>query len=1087
MRKLGVFFLCAVLSAVSLGARAASPLEFERLSLREGLSQSTIDRITQDRKGFLWFVTEDGLNRFDGYRFQVFRSQAGNPNSLSHNELKAIHEDREGILWIGTFEGGLNRYDPSTALFTRFRHDPSDPTSLSANIVRAILEDRTGTLWVGTQGGGLDELDRKTGKFQHHRANPADEGSLPHDDVRALFEDRSGTLWIGTNGGGICRLDREKRVFVKVPVESRSPNLLAENSIATLLEDRAGILWAGTFGTGLLRLERGSGRFLPAPLPGDQNGDLARTSIRALVEDDDGRLWIGTDGMGLLCHDPRDGTLTFARHDPADPASLSTDKVLSLFLDRSKVLWAGTYGGGLNKTDTARKRFFLIRNEVGNPNSLSHNLVWSILEDPDGTIWIGTDSGGLNRWDRKKGTFLHYRHDPRNSASLASDAVRVVYRDAAGVLWLATHGGGLDSLDPATGQITHRRHDPSDPFSLSHDELRAVREDRNGNLWIGTLGGGLERLDRKTGRFTHHRHDPKNPQSISNDFVRAILEDASGTLWIGTQGGGLNRLDPKTGVFQAFRADPGNPESLSNDYVFALHLSRGGDLWVATYGGGVCRLDSKTGRFARFTEKDGLANDAVYGILEDETGRLWLSTNKGLSCFDPKSRTFRNYDVRDGLQSNEFNGGSYFRSKSGEMFFGGINGLNAFYPSRIASNQEPPPVVITDLQLFNRSVAPGETVRGRRVLERPIEYTGRLELGYQESVVTFEFAALHYTAPEKNRYSYRLEGFSDSWILARGDRRSATFTGLAPGDYTFRVKGANADGVWNETGAAIRLRILPPVWRTWWFQLTGIILLWGVTYAAVKRRIQNERARAALKAAHDAQMALLPHEAPKVPGFEIAGLCIPAFEVGGDFFDYIQSDADDGSLTIAVGDVAGKGTRAAMAAALSNGMVNARAGSTEGLGSVLTLLNTTLRRKVQRPMFTALCLASLDSRNRSLEFVNAGLCEPLLKRGRHAEFLTCDGPSFPLGTVAGTEYSSRCLTLAAGDVVVFYTDGVPEARKANGEPWGYEALASFVAGLATEGLAAREIAESIVKEAGRAASGHDQSDDIALVIVKVTG
>jgi ligand-binding sensor domain-containing protein len=1085
MRVQGIFCLCVALAAAAIGeAAGAASHEFERLSLREGLSQSIIEGIAQDKKGFLWFVTEDGLNRFDGYKFQVIRNKAGSANSLSHNELKSILEDRSGTLWIGTFEGGLNRYDPSTATFTRYRNDPADAGSLSANTVRSLLEDRSGTVWIGTQGGGLDEFDPRTQKFIHHRTAQGAAGTLTND-VRVLLQDSSGTLWAGTNGGGLCRYDLRTRTFTSLRHSPSDPDSLSSDSVTALLEDSDQNLWIGTTGGGLDRLDRTTGRFTHTPLA--RAGDLGPVgnSIRALLQDHEGQLWIGTDGGGLFRLDPKTGVLSHSWHDPSDPRSISADKVLCLFQDRSRVLWVGTYGGGLNKVDIARKRFQHVRNEPGNPNSLSHNIVWSILEDKDGAVWVGTDSGGLNRWDRRAGTFRHFRHDPANPSSLAADAVRVVFGDRIGILWLGTHGAGLDRLDPASGRITHYRHDPADPASLSHDELRAVYEDRAGNLWIGTLGGGLDRLDRETGRFLHYRHDPANPRSLSNDFVRAILEDSSGTYWIGTQGGGLNRFDPATGDFKAFRADPNDPQSLSNDYVFALYEDSKRSLWIATYGGGLNRLDRPSGRFERFTEKDGLASSSVYGILEDEAGRLWLSTNNGLSCFDPKAKSFKSYDARDGLQSNEFNGGSFYRSPSGEMFFGGINGFNVFLPSQILVNPDAPPVVITDLQLFNKSVAAGESVDGRVLLTRPIEYTDRLQLSYRENVVTFEFAALHFAAPEKNRYSYRLEGFGEAWILARADRRSATFTGLSPGSYLFRVKGANADGVWNETGAAIRLVILPPVWATWWFRLLAGLSATALLYVAVRHRVHNERLRAALKAAHDAQMALLPQEAPKIDGFDIAGVCLPAAEVGGDFFDYIPLDGDRFPLAIAVGDVSGKGTRAAMAAAVSSGMVNAHAGSAVSPATIMTRLNGTIRHKVQKQMFTALCLTSLEARGRGISFVNAGLCEPLMKKGNEVTYLASEGPTFPLGSLAGTQYQSRNVPLSPGDVVVLYTDGVPEAPGPDGEPWGYDALAAFLSALRTSGLSAAAIAEALIQEVRRVSRHEDQRDDIAVVIVKV--
>ncbi len=1070
--------------ALLLGSRCLSgaPPDFERISLQQGLSQSVIESIVQDRKGFLWFATEDGLNRYDGYGFTVYRYQAGNPRSLSYNDVKTIHEDRAGLLWVGTFEGGLNRFDPATETFTRYRNVPSDPDSLSANTVRAVLEDRAGNLWIGTQGGGLDRLDRATGKFAHLRFDPRDASSLPHDDVRAILEDRNGALWIGTYGGGLARYDRAKGAVTRYRANPADPGSLSSDLVTALFEDRRGNLWVGTFGGGVCALDRETGRFRRFRAAGSRT--LPSDLVRAVFEGDSGALWVATDGGGLARLDRETGVVESWRNDPLSPISLSTDRVWSLLEDSSGILWIGTYGGGLNKLAVKRKKFAHYRNEPGNRNSINNNIVWAIHEDEEKVLWIGTDAGGLNRLDRQSGEVRFYLHDPRNARSLSHNAVRVVFEDRSGGLWLGTNGGGLNRFDRATETFQHFRHDPDDANSLAHDEIRTIYEDRAGNLWIGTYGGGLDRLDRRTGRFLHHRYDPATPRSLSSDFVRSILEDSDGTLWIGTNGGGLNRLDPATGAFTALRANIDDPGSLSNDFVFALHEGRAGALWLATWGGGLNRLDRATGRFTRFTEADGLATNSVYGLLEDETGRLWISTTRGLSCFDPRTSSFHNYDTRDGLQSNEFNGGSVFRSPRGEMFFGGINGFNAFFPSEIVLDRQPPTVVLTDLMLFNRPVRVGESVRGQVILERPLAYTDALTLSWRDDVVAIEFAALHYAAPEKNRYAYLLEGFSRNWIPARADRRVATFTGLPPGRYLLRVKAANADGIWNEEGTALRITITPPFWATWWFRLASLAFLSGLAVVAARRRLRNIRFAAALKAAHEAQMALLPQGDPQLPGFEVTGTCLPTYEVGGDFFDYLQPGGDGSTLWIAVGDVSGKGMRAAMTAAMSSGMVRAHAAERVSLSDVMTAVSRALHGKVERHMFTALCLASLDGRTREMNLVNAGLCEPLWKSGDGVSFLESLAPSFPLGAFSATAYRSRTVTLRPGDVVVFYTDGVPEALDRHGAQYGYEALATLVRRLDTEALSAREIRDAIVREVGRFSGGRRPEDDVALVVVK---
>jgi ligand-binding sensor domain-containing protein len=1085
---LGVWLRTAWLLCMAVGVAVAAEthIDFDRLSIDEGLSQSIVEQMVQDRQGFMWFVTEDGLNRFDGYTFTVYRNVAGDPSSLSHNELKSICEDKSGILWVGAFEAGLNRFDPITEKVTRYRHDPSDPGSLATDTVLYITEDRAGRLWVGTQGGGLDLLDRTTGKFRHHRANPGTPGALSHDDVRAIYGDGDGVVWVGTNGGGLNRLDPATGSFTYYRHRPDDPSSLTHDDVRAIYEDRSGVLWVGTYGGGLDSFDRSTGRFTHHRANPSVSGSLSSDLVRAICEDHAGTLWVGTDGGGLNRFDRESGTFASFRNDRVNPTSLSADRVYSLFQDRSQVLWVGTYGGGLSKFDVGRKKFRRYANEPNNPDSLSHDIVWCFAEDPDGVLWIGTDSGGLNRLDRRSGRWQSFRHRAGDQSTLGHDTVRGLLEDRDGVLWVATNGGGLDRLDRRTHRFTHYRHDPSDPGSVAHDELRSIYQDRAGAIWVGTFGGGLDLLDPRTGRFTHHRHDPGDPSSISNDFIRLMVEDRTGALWVGTQGGGVNRLDTQRWVFKNFRNDPDDPSSLSNDHVFAIHEARDGTLWFGTFGGGLNRLDQATGRFRRYTARDGLASDSVYAMLEDGSGRLWISTTRGLSRFDPRTGEFRNYDVRDGLQSNEFNGGSAYLSASGEMFFGGINGFNAFFPDEIGFNPVVPEVVITDLRLFNRSVRAGERSHGRVILQRPVNRTDAIELSYEDNLFSLEFAALHYSAPGKNRYAYTMEGFSDAWIPVNADRRFAAFTGLAPGKYVFRVRGANSDGVWNERGAAVRITITPPFWGTWWFRLSAGLLALAIGGAVLRARVHSVRMRTELKAARDAQMAIMPQVEPEVEGFEVCGLCIPAHEVGGDFFDYFWLEGEKRQLCIIVGDVAGKAMRAAMTALMSDGMIFSRARQGGDLEEIMRSLNRSIHQKIGRRMFTALCVMVLDPETGEVAFANAGLCEPLMRSGAGVEYLSSPGATLPLGARPDTSYERRIVRLVEGDVIVVFSDGVPEACNHSRGQYGYDRPRDLLARLDVSALSAESIRDTLIQDARRFSGGSHPSDDMTLVVIKAT-
>ena len=811
-------------------------IRFGRVSLEQGLSQSAVNCIFQDGRGFMWFGTEDGLNRYDGHTFTVFKNDPEDPTSLAHNFVWSILEDRNGVLWVGTDGGGLSRLDRSQRSFTHFMNDPDDPGSLAHDRVRVVFEDRDGVLWVGTDGGGLNRFDAETGTFKRFLNDPVEPDSLAHDRVRTVYQGRDGALWIGTYGGGLDRLDPDSATFTHYRHDPDDPGSLSGDRIYSTYEDRDGALWVGTYGSGLNRLDPGSGEFTRFRHDPDDPDSLAADRVRALYQDGAGVLWIGTDG-GL--HEMRRDGRGFARYrnDPADPQSLSNNKVMALYRDRGGVLWVGTKAGGLNKWNATTGSFTHFKKDPSAPSTLSSPAVTSIREDIDGILWLGTFGGGLNRLDRTTGTYTHYRHDPGNPSGIADDRVMSLAIDRDGVLWLGTYEAGLERFDPATGVFTHFPSDPDDPTRLSRSGVMSLLEDRNGVLWVGTYEGGLNRFDRESGKFTRYLHDAADARSLSNNRVTSLHEDARGDLWVGTDGGGLNRFDRERGTFTRFLHEDGNIESLSSDVVWSIHEDARGALWIGTQGGGINRWeagDRAGGRpvFRRYLERDGLPNAFVYGILSDENGRIWMSTNKGLARLDPRTSLVRTFDTTHGLQSNEFNFGAYYRSPGGEMFFGGINGLNAFFPEAIRENAHAPPVLLTNFLKFNQRVQ----------LDRPLSETDEIVLKYSDYVVSFEFAALDFTAPEKNRYAYKLEGFDEDWIELDNMRR-ATYTNLDAGEYVLKVKAANNDGVWNEQGATLPVRVLPPPWQTWWAYTLYLLALAGVVIAYTRgqaRKLERE-------------------------------------------------------------------------------------------------------------------------------------------------------------------------------------------------------------------------------------------------------
>jgi signal transduction histidine kinase/ligand-binding sensor domain-containing protein len=803
-------------------------IRFDRLSVEDGLSQSAVNCILQDSKGFMWFATEDGLNKYDGYDFTIFHNDPQDPSSLSDSFVRCIHEDPSGAIWIGTWNGGLDRLDPATGKFTHYRHDPDDPHSLSHDNVLCLYTDQAGTLWVGT-AAGLDRFDPRNGHFAHYQHNPADSSSLSDYAVVSIYQDSNDQLWVGTWNGGLNRLEPETEQFARYQHQPGNLESLSDDAISVIYGDGTGALWVGTSEGGLNRMDPEQGTFVRYLHSPTDTHSLSDDHVMTILEDSSGVLWIGTQGGGLDRYDHENDRFIHYRNDPYDPQSLSSNRIRSLYEDRGGVLWVGTLGAGLSKANPTNQKFALYRQEPGNPNSLSDASVWAILEDHEGVLWVGTDEGGLNRFDRESGQWTHYLHDADAPHSLSDNTVRSLYEDRSGALWVGT-ANGLDRFDRGSGQFVHYRHDPNDPQTLSHNDITTIYEDRSGMLWIGTLGGGLNRLDRQSGRVLRYQADPDNPDAISHDMIACIYETSDGVLWIGTMGGGINALDPAREHFVHYQHDPRNSNSLSHDVVFAIAEDYLGRLYIGTWGDGLDRYNRQTNQFTHFRQKDGLPNNVVYGIVEDNLGYLWLSTNGGLSRLNVNSRKFRNYDVTDGLQSNEFNMGAYYKSSSGELFFGGINGFNALYPPLVVDNPYVPPVVVTAVKRLDRTVL------------TDVSQTQEIQLSYRDTSVAFEFAALDYTASQKNQYIYMLEGFDANWVNA-GTRRYVNYTNLKGGRYVFRVRGANNDGVWNRVGVSIQVTVMPPIWDTWWFRGSVGLLLAGAVIAGFRLRVRSIETR----------------------------------------------------------------------------------------------------------------------------------------------------------------------------------------------------------------------------------------------------
>ncbi len=822
------------LAATAAGAQHL-PSRFVNLSREDGLSDNSVEAIVEDHRGFMWFGTPDGLNRFDAHTFTVYRHDPADPRSLSDSYVLSLFEDRDRRLWIGTLNG-LNRYDRATDSFIRYRHDPGDPASLSNNVVYGLHQDRDGGLWIGTVWG-LDRFQPEDDTFVRYLPDlerPERGPNVPF--VRVITEDRDGILWIGAGNGGLAAFDRRAGTFTPYRHDAADPRSLSHDDVWDVLEVAAGELWIATI-DGLNRFD-GAGGFDRFQYRVEVPGSLSSSHVDAVLEDRQGVLWIGTDGGGLNRFDPDTGRSLAHRHDPAGETTLGSDVVRTIYEDSKGDLWIGTYTGGVSFLNRNHAGFSYYRHLVNDPESLSHSAVLSFFEDPDGDLWIGTE-GGLNHFDPETGISRRYRHDPTDPRSLGADAVLSVLRDSRGRLWAGTYYGGLNRLDSdlGTGSFTRFPHDPGGRRGPGNPHVWDVFEDATGQLWLGTFGGAY-RFDPDAGDFTPYHHDREDHSSIGDSIIWSFFEDREGTLWLATQGG-LSRYHRATDSFTTYRHDDADDASLGHNQVLSIHEDGAGILWLGTEGGGLGRFDRASETFSAFRIADGLPSNVVYGILEDGRGRLWLSTKEGLSRFDPETRAFINYNHSDGLLAYPFSRNACLTSRGGEMYFGGTSGFSRFFPDQVRDNAEIPPVALTGLQVFNRPVAAGDA---DGVLERDVSEARRIRLRHDQSVFSLTFSALNYRAPEKNRYAYMLEGFDQDWRDVTAER-TATYTNLDPGSYVFRVKGSNNSGLWNDQGASVEIVVAPPWWKTWWFRTSAALATVAALFGVYWARTRSIRAR----------------------------------------------------------------------------------------------------------------------------------------------------------------------------------------------------------------------------------------------------
>jgi PAS domain S-box-containing protein len=812
------YIFCFLFYALSLAAPLRSEdgrLRFDHLTMDDGMSHNFVSSILKDSRGFIWFGTPDGLNRFDGSEIKVYKHDPNDPESLPAFSAGVVFEDSRKRLWIGTgwVNSGFALFDRDREIFRKFLPNPNH---INGNQSRCFLEDRQGRLWIGTDNG-LAEMDPDKLTIQRHPLGADDLSGQARLTVYSIYEDGREQLWVGT-GAGLARFDRRRGRYIRWPGLTNDLNVLSGAEISDFHEERDGALWIATKG-GLHRLEPSTGRDIRyLPDPGDPDS-ISHARVSKLKPEGPNRLYVGTEGGGLNILDLRTRKFTRLRPDPEDATSLNSASIWSLMLDDQGILWIGTYDGGVNFISPLNQRFTHIRARRG---ELSDPHVSAVMEDHLGNLWIGTDGGGLNMVDPQTGRFQYYREHPK---------VWTIVEDDENNLWLGGWDLGVRMLDPETGGVTRFRHDANRATSLRNNNVWRILALSTGELLVLTAGG-VDFFDRQERIFT--RLTDRYPDAAI-DVPFAAVEDRQGNIWI--TGNNVLYIDREKGRTIRFQSDPQNPASIPTGQVWTVFIDSVGNVWLGGEGGLTC-VAAGTQSMRRYTTDDGLPNPTINNILEDETGSLWMTTSRGLTKFvdgtkRPDTPRFVSFDIHDGLQGYRFTRNANFRSTSGRMFFGGARGLNSFFPESIVQNLKPPPIVITGLKLFNVPVRLG----GKdSPLTKPLHETDEITLPYR-SMLTIEYAALNFLLPDKNRYEYMLEGSDTEWNEV-GDQRSATYASLSPGTYSFRVRGSNNDGIMNQKGVTLKIRVTPPFYRAgWFFVIVGLLAISGV-FVLVRLRLR---------------------------------------------------------------------------------------------------------------------------------------------------------------------------------------------------------------------------------------------------------
>jgi len=796
---------------------------FHKVSLKDGLSHNNVYTIIQDNLGFMWFGTQDGLNRYDGYRFIIYRHDSKNPNTLGTGNFGKMIQDTSGVFWFGTYGGGLNRFDPKTNLFKHYTSKVDDPNSISNNQSLFVFRDMDNDLWIGTVNG-LNKFNEKEEKFTRYLPDPDNPNSLSQMRAKSICQTSDGILWIGTDDG-LNRLDKSKGIFKHYKHNPNDKNSIGSNTVQNMLVDKNGIIWIATRDGGLNRFDPKTEIFTKFLNNPNDPTTISDNKVEYLFIDTYNQFWIGTYEGGLNLFDPQ--TVKFKRflHDPKDPKSISSNRIECIYEDRSKVLWIATRGGGVNKLDLKPAKFKNLVHEPNNPNSLPQSSIMAVTTDKEENIWIGTDGGGLTRYNLAKNEFLHFKHNPNNKNTISKNRIFSILVDKEGVIWAGTYQGGLNRIEYKNGKynINHYLNNPKSESSISNNQINSIVEDKNGDLWFGSANGlnKLVKTDNpQTYYFKNYFQQLSDTDNIVDNYMGYVFIDSKDRIWIAAYYSGLFEFDRINEKFISYSPRKSQPDDYQTDiHALTVFEDSDGKIWVGTESNGILQFDLETKKFISHPRNDVFQGSMIVGILEDEMKNFWISTSRGLTKYTAWNKSINTYTFSHHLESGGFNRNSAHKSDDGTIFFGSNAALSYFNPLEVTNNPYLPNVVITDFKILNKSDW-NSTLTNSKMFKNSSE----IILSHKDYFFTIEFAALDFTTSTENEYMYMLEGFNKEWVDAT-ETRSATFTNLDPGLYTFKVKACNNDKIWNEFPTELKIRVIPPIWKRPWFFASEILLV----------------------------------------------------------------------------------------------------------------------------------------------------------------------------------------------------------------------------------------------------------------------